>query len=150
AVVGQLAQRDDARVGEEFTREAERLAGIVERGLQEPSMSLRIAALNMQRSDIVEVIALDEAMRLWGGQPAHVLSSGWVPYDPRAGQLRPRHEVTHTSPPRLADADFWRLPEAPARLRWAAGHRDGIAVLALPGARAALLLPIRDGVGGAT
>jgi PAS domain S-box-containing protein len=150
AVVQQLAQRDDTRVRQQFAREAERVAAVVERGLEEPAMSLRIAALNMQRSEIVEIIALDEAMQLWGDQPPHVLSSGWAPFDLAAGRLRPKHEVTHTSPPRLVDADFWKLPDAPQRLRFAAGRRNGVAVLALPDARLALVLPVADGVGRAT
>jgi PAS domain S-box-containing protein len=147
----ELGTRDEARVRQEFAREAERAAQAVQRGLEEPAMSLRIAALNMQRSDIVEIIALDEALRLWGGQPVHVLSSGWAPLlaegSGRERRLQPRHEVTHTSPPRLADVDFWRLPDAPQRLRQVAGRSNGVAGLALPDMRMALLLPMAEGPG---
>src|SRR5881409_691830 len=149
----ELGTRDEARVRQEFAREAERAAQAVERGLEEPAMSLRIAALNMQRSDIVEIIALDEALRLWGGQPVHVLSSGWAPLladdGGRSRRLQPRHEVTHTSPPRLADVDFWRLPDAPQRLGQVVGRNNGVAGLALPDMRMALLLPMVEGPGRA-
>ena len=147
----ELGTRDAARVRLDFARAAERAAQAVQRGLEEPAMSLRIAALNMRRSEIVEIIALDEALRLWGGQPPHVLSSGWAPLRSEGGErvrrLQPRHEVAHTSPPRLADVDFWRLPGAPQRLAQVVGRNNGVAGLAMPDMRLALLLPVAEGRG---
>jgi PAS domain S-box-containing protein len=149
AAVSQVTGWDDARVQQELVRETERVTASVQRGLQEPAMSLRIAALNLGRTDIVEIIALDEAVRLWGAVPPHLLSSGWAPLGHGDAQqppsLRTRAEVAHASPPVLTETDLWQLPDAPQRLRRAAERSAGVATLGpLPDARLVIAQPVLD------